>query len=91
MSILVDDFDGDGKKEALLGGNYFGVKPYHGRLDSFPGALIRNEDDIVLGNQLGLDFTKKSVRHLQIFTVQNQKYVLAVFNDDAAQVYKINK
>lgn len=91
MSILVDDFDGDGKKEALLGGNYFGVKPYHGRLDSFPGALIKNEDDIVLGNQLGLDFTKKSVRHLQTFTVQNQKYVLAVFNDDVAQVYKINK
>lgn len=91
MSFLVDDFDGDGNNEVLIGGNYFGVKPYHGRLDSFPGALLKNETEIVLGNQLGLDFTKKSIRHLKTITINNQKYLLAVFNNDKAQVYKINK
>ncbi|WP_318310524.1 VCBS repeat-containing protein [Flagellimonas crocea] len=90
MSFLVDDFDGDGKSEVLLGGNYFGVKPYHGRLDSFPGALISNENTVVLGNQLGLDFTKKSIRHLKTFILNHKKYLLAVFNNDKAQVYKIN-
>ena len=90
MSFLVDDFDGDGKTEVLIGGNYFGIKPYHGRLDSFPGALLKNENDIKLGYELGLDFTKKSIRHLKTITFNNQKYLLAVFNDDAAQVYKIN-
>ncbi len=90
MSFLVDDFDGDGKQEVLVGGNYFGVKPYHGRLDSFPGALIKNENEVVLGNVLGLDFTKKSVRHLKTITLSGQKYLLAVFNNDKAQVYKIN-
>lgn len=91
MSFLVDDFDGDGNTEVLVGGNYFGVKPYHGRLDSFPGALLKSESNIVLGNQIGLDFTKKSIRHLKTIELNNQKYLLAVFNNDKAQVYKINK
>lgn len=91
MSFLVNDFDGDGNTEVLVGGNYFGVKPYHGRLDSFPGALIKSEDNILLGNQLGLDFTKKSIRHLKTITLNNQNYLLAVFNNDKVQVYKINK
>ncbi|WP_228236284.1 VCBS repeat-containing protein [Allomuricauda sp. M10] len=90
MAFLVDDFDGDGQQEALVGGNYFGVKPYHGRLDSFPGALIKNEKEVVLGNVLGLDFTKKSIRHLKTITLNGQKYLLSVFNNDKAQVYKIN-
>lgn len=91
MSFLVDDFDGDGTSEVLVGGNYFGVKPYHGRLDSFPGALLKSENEIIMGYQLGLDFTKKSIRHLQTISINNQKYLLAVFNNDKLQVYKINK
>jgi len=91
MSFLVDDFDDDGNTEVLIGGNYFGVKPYHGRLDSFPGALLKSENNIVLGNQLGLDFTKKSIRHLKTIILNNQKYLLAIFNNEKAQVYKINK
>ncbi|MEC8831081.1 MAG: VCBS repeat-containing protein, partial [Bacteroidota bacterium] len=90
MSFLVEDFDGDGMTEVLIAGNYFGVKPYHGRMDSFPGALLKDENTIVLGNELGLDFTKKSVRHLNTITINNQKYLLAIFNNDKAQVYKIN-
>ncbi|WP_420603927.1 VCBS repeat-containing protein [Flagellimonas sp.] len=90
MTFLVDDFDGDGTKEALVGGNYFGVKPYHGRFDSFPGALLKNENDIILGNLLGLDFTKKSLRHLKTITLNKQNYLLAVFNNDSLQVYKLN-
>ncbi len=90
MAFVVDDFDGDGLEEALIGGNYFGVKPYHGRFDSFPGALLKNEEEVILGNVLGLDFTKKSIRHLKTLTLNNQKYLLAVFNNDRAQVYKLN-
>ncbi|SHG49939.1 VCBS repeat-containing protein [Flagellimonas flava] len=90
MAFAIEDFDGDGQKEVLLGGNYFGVKPYHGRLDSFPGALLKSEEEVILGNQLGLDFTKKSLRHLGVLTVNGQKCLLAVFNNDRAQVYKIN-
>ena len=90
MDFAVDDFDSDGTNEVLAGGNYFGVKPYHGRLDSFPGALISNEEEVILGNELGLDFSKKSIRHLETLSLNNTKYLLAVFNDDRAQVYRLN-
>jgi len=90
MDFLSHDFDGDGNIEVLVGGNYFGVKPYHGRFDSFPGALIKNENEIFLGSQLGLDFTQKSIRHMDILTLNDQNYVLAVFNDEKVEVYKIN-
>ena len=90
LSFAVADFTGDGNTEVLLAGNYFGMKPYHGRLDSFPGALIKSDGSIILGNQLGLDFTKKSIRHLKTITLDRKKYLLAIFNNDKAQVYKIN-
>ena len=89
MAFLSYDFDKDGKKEVLVGGNYFGVKPYHGRFDSFSGALIKNENTIILGNQIGLDFTQKSIRHLNIISLKNKPYLMATFNNDKAEVYEI--
>jgi hypothetical protein len=88
MTFLPHDFDGDGSKEVLAGGNYFGVKPYHGRFDAFPGALILGESEIVPGNQLGLDFMNKSVRHLSVIQNNNQDFLLVVYNSEPAEVYQ---
>lgn len=89
MDFLKFDFDGDDQEEVLAGGNYFGIKPYHGRFDSFPGALIKSENDITLGNELGLNFMFKSLRHLNILHVGTQEYLMATFNNESVQVYKI--
>lgn len=90
LDFLTFDFDGDGKREALAAGNYFGVKPYQGRFDSFPGALIKNENNVILGSEIGLDFSQKSSRNLSIITINNVNYLLATFNNDKAEVYQIN-
>ena len=90
MDFVSLNIGADEKIEVLAAGNYFGVKPYHGRFDSFPGALISSENEVVLGNQLGLDLTQKSVRHLDVLTLNKQNYLLAVFNDSNVAVYKIN-
>ncbi|MAO07552.1 MAG: hypothetical protein CL596_02435 [Alteromonas sp.] len=90
MAFTKYDFDGDGKEEVLVGGNYFGVIPFHGRFDSFPGALITNENKITLGSSLGLNITQKSVRHLKIITANNKPYLLVVYNNEKAEVYEIN-
>ncbi len=84
------DFDGDKKPEVLVGGNYFGVKPYHGRFDSFPGALINDENNVLLGDEIGLRFMNKSIRHLDIISLNNQSYLLVTINNDQAQLYQIN-
>ena len=89
MAFLTYDFDRDGQTEVLAGGNYFGVKPYHGRFDSFPGALIHDKDHVVLGNALGLDFTSRSIRHINMITVKNDPYLLVTMNNGPAQVYRL--
>ncbi len=85
------DFDNDGKNEILAAGNYFGVIPFHGRFDSFSGALIKNKDEIISGHLIGLDFAQKSIRHLNIITLNKKPYLLVTINDDMAQVYELKK
>lgn len=89
MAFMAFDFDGDGKQELLAGGNYFGVKPYHGRLGSFGGALIQDETTYQMGYDVGLNWLNKSIRGLNILTVGSDKYLLTTINNDKAQVYKI--
>ena len=88
-AFVKHDFDADGKDDVLVGGNYFGVTPFQGRFDSFPGALIKNENSIVLGNTIGLDFSEKSIRHLNIMTLKGKPYLLVTINNDKAQVYEL--
>jgi hypothetical protein len=87
--FLKYDFEKDGKEEVLVGGNYFGVTPFHGRFDSFPGALIKSENDFILGNKLGLHLSNKASKHLNILTQNNKAYLLVTMNNNSAQVYEI--
>ncbi|WP_299158242.1 VCBS repeat-containing protein [uncultured Eudoraea sp.] len=91
MDFLAFDFDQDGIEEVLAAGNYFGVKPYHGRFGSFPGAMIKSKNDVILGHKMGLDLSQKSTRHLNIITLNNQPYLLATFNNEKARVYALIK
>jgi hypothetical protein len=91
MAFLEYDFNGDTTTEVLAAGNYFGTKPYHGRLDSFPGALINNANNVTLANQIGLDLMGKSIRNMNIIQANNNDYLLLTFNNEAAEVYKLQK
>lgn len=91
MAMIAYDFDKDGKEEVLVAGNYFGVKPYQGRFDSFSGALVKNDNQIIKAEVLGLNLIRKSVRHLNIISINNQDYLLVTLNNDEVQVYKITK
>jgi hypothetical protein len=91
MTFLRYDFDGNGRDQVLAAGNYFGVKPYHGRFGSFPGAMINSKNDVILGSKIGLDLSLKSARGLNIITLASDKYLLVTFNNEKAQVYKLLK
>lgn len=90
-SFLKYDFDGDQKDEVLASGNYFGVTPYHGRLDAFSGALIKNSKSITLGSQLGLDLSRKAVKKINVIHLKDKPYLLVTFNNSKAEVYSILK
>lgn len=88
--FLKYDFDNDGIEEILAAGNYFGVIPFHGRFDSFSGALIKSKNEIISGHQTGLNFAQKAITHLNIITLNTKSYLLATINNDKAQVYELN-
>ena len=90
-AFLKYDFNGDKNQEVLAAGNYFGVIPFHGRFDSFPGALIYNETHIDLGSTIGLDFSQKAIKKLNIITLKGTSYLLTTINNGSAQVYKLIK
>lgn len=79
-----------GKDEVLCAGNYFGVKPYHGRFDGFLGALISDEKNIQLGTSIGLDFFNKEVTKLETIRFQNKNYLIAVIHNEDVQVYEMS-
>ncbi|PKQ46593.1 VCBS repeat-containing protein [Confluentibacter flavum] len=79
----------ENKEQVLCAGNYFGIKPYHGRFDGFAGALITNENNIALGHGLGLNFFNKAVSKLQTITINNKQYLIAVIHNGNVQVYNI--
>ncbi|HMC00017.1 MAG TPA: hypothetical protein VKN14_03160, partial [Flavobacteriaceae bacterium] len=62
---------------------------FQGRFDSFPGALIKSESNIELGNTLGLNLSGKSARHLNIISLKEKQYLLVTINNDKVQVYEI--
>ncbi|HVM87255.1 MAG TPA: VCBS repeat-containing protein [Puia sp.] len=39
FSFYIDDFNGDGKKDIVAVGNFFGVTPYEGRYDAMPPTI----------------------------------------------------
>ncbi|AVR46708.1 hypothetical protein C7S20_16340 [Christiangramia fulva] len=89
-AMLAYDFNKDGKKEVLLGGNYFGITPYHGKFDSFGGALLINSYKILNSSQIGLNLSQKSVKDLSVLHISEDPYLLVTINDSKIELYKIN-
>lgn len=89
MTQLKYDFDEDGEDELLLGGNYFGVQPFHGRLGSFGGAILKKNGRVISGMDLGLDFFNSSVRQMNVINLKADKFLLVTINNGKAQLYKI--
>ncbi|MFV5688718.1 VCBS repeat-containing protein [Flavobacterium sp. ZT3R25] len=87
--FVKSNFDSDTKEEVFVGGNYFGVSPYHSRFDGFSGALIKNEKTIYLGSQIGIDLTQKAVKHLDVINLNGKKYLLITINNNKAEVYEM--
>lgn len=88
--MLKYDFNADGNEDILLAGNYFGVTPYHGKFDSFSGAIIQNNGDIISAQETGVNFYGKAIKGLNIIKIEDVKYLLVTINNDKIELYEIS-
>lgn len=89
-SGLVFDFMQTGKNQLMLGGNYMGVIPFHGRFDSFAGALVNSDGEISPLPELGINLAFKQLQSLDIIHINQKPYLLCTFNNQKAQLYQIH-
>jgi hypothetical protein len=87
--VLVDDFDGDGKMDVLLGGNLYESKPEVGIYDGSYGVFLKGNGDgefeTVSSDRSGV-FSKGAVRDFTVVKTGNRKLVLIGKNNSELQV-----
>ena len=87
--MLKYDFNRDGREDIMLAGNYFGITPYHGKFDSFAGAVIQNNGEYVPAVKIGVNFANKAVKGLNIINFGGQTYLLVTINNKEIELYEI--
>jgi hypothetical protein len=93
-AMSCNDYDGDGKKDLLLGGNYYAAKPEVGRYDASYGLFLKGDG---AGNfsatpslNSGIN-VKGEVRNIVEVTTRNRARNFIFLLNDAAPVIYQNK
>ena len=91
-AALADDYDGDGRTDLLLGGNFDGVTPMRGRYDASYGLVLRGNG---AGKFASVDLEESNliiegqVRDLEVLRRPNGERVIVVArNNDALQILR---
>ena len=90
---VVQDFDGDGRVDILLGGNFYGVTPTFGRYDASYGLLLRGTGG---GNFVAMDpgesgvWIEGQVRGMKALRgVRGESLIAVARNNDALQFLRV--
>ncbi len=89
--LLIEDVDGDGAQDLLMGGNFHRAKPEVGRYDASYGLWLRGDGQgnfaTVPARASGLRFEGEA-RDLRSLPTRNGRLLLVARNDDRLQVYR---
>ena len=93
FGTVLDDFDGDGKKDILVSGNFFPYRTQLGRSDASLGMLLKGPgpgfhpvDPAISGCYIGGDVRGM----IEIKDHAGKRLLIIAKNDDAVQVLKVN-
>lgn len=93
-AICVDDFDEDGFKDIILGGNLYGVKPEAGRYDASYGVFLKGSGSgdfaAVPTAQTGL-FIQGEVRDIKTVKVKGKKMLVVSRNNNMPEFFSIRR
>lgn len=91
-AILLEDLDGDGTLDLLLGGNMTAVSPYFGAYQGSHGLVLKGNGDgsfsLMQNGKLGIG---GDIRHIKSIQVKNEKWFLFVKNDGELEVFKFKQ
>ncbi|MBQ4913794.1 VCBS repeat-containing protein [Maribacter sp. MMG018] len=93
-AIMVQDFDQDGKKDMLLGGNLYGVKPEVGRYDASYGAFLKGMGNADYKTQHSINtglLLDGQIRDFAKLKVQDKSILIAGRNNMAPQLFELLK
>ena len=89
--ISVEDYDGDGKKDILLGGNFYQSKPETGIYDASYGLLLKGDGKgnfiTVKADRSGF-FLKGAVRDIMFIKNKKKNLVIAARNNDEPVIFQ---
>jgi hypothetical protein len=92
-AIVSGDFNSDGWKDLLLGGNFYGVNPQRGRYDASHGIILIGDGSngfIPMSIQeSGLNVTGQVRDIISITYQQGREAILFAKNNDKIQVYTV--
>ena len=90
-AILARDIDKDGKKDLVLGGNLYNVKPEVGRYDAGYGISFKGKGDgefEVLSPQKSGLYLEGEIRDFKVTKNKGQEMLMVIRNNDAMQFFR---
>jgi len=90
--IAVDDFDGDGNEDILMGGNFYQSKPEVGIYDASYGTLLTGDGKgnfvAIQAQQSGIN-VRGAVRDIDLITVNKKRVAMFALNNNALKFYDV--
>ena len=91
MTLFLDDYDGDGIKDVIIGGNFYGSNMYQARYDASYGLILKSDGKgnfkTIIPTKSGL-ILEGEIRDIQKITVNKLPYYLGARNNNSLQIFK---
>ncbi len=90
--IIVDDFDGDGKKDLLIAGNKFDIEVETTPADASPGFFLKGSGDGNFKSYKPLEsgfFVPYNVKDIQLIKTRSGQAILVSSNNDILRVFEM--